>query len=125
FFQAEDGIRDFHVTGVQTCALPICLTGVAGIVIGDAEVVHGAVIARRQFGSAAQLVDRADEVALVGVEHAEVVSGAPVVAGGGDGLAPEALGLGELVLPVRLLGLGVEAGGLHGAGPIVGEALGQ
>src|SRR5690606_39817930 len=23
FFQAEDGIRDFHVTGVQTCALPI------------------------------------------------------------------------------------------------------
>src|SRR5207253_3919993 len=34
FFQAEDGIRDGHVTGVQTCALPICkiygslLTGV-------------------------------------------------------------------------------------------------
>src|SRR5690606_40052108 len=24
FFQAEDAIRDFHVTGVQTCALPIC-----------------------------------------------------------------------------------------------------
>src|SRR5690606_39343888 len=24
FFQAEDGIRGFHVTGVQTCALPIC-----------------------------------------------------------------------------------------------------
>src|SRR5690606_23565254 len=23
FFQAEDGIRRFHVTGVQTCALPI------------------------------------------------------------------------------------------------------
>src|SRR6266511_2500640 len=23
FFQAEAGIRDFHVTGVQTCALPI------------------------------------------------------------------------------------------------------
>src|SRR5690606_40745555 len=23
FFRAEDGIRDFHVTGVQTCALPI------------------------------------------------------------------------------------------------------
>src|SRR5690606_40483883 len=27
FFQAEDGIRDFHVTGVQTCALPICAFG--------------------------------------------------------------------------------------------------
>src|SRR2546422_4601516 len=29
FFQAEDGIRDVAVTGVQTCALPICdLVGV-------------------------------------------------------------------------------------------------
>src|SRR2546430_15091524 len=27
FFQAEDGIRDLTVTGVQTCALPICLCG--------------------------------------------------------------------------------------------------
>src|SRR2546430_5982251 len=26
FFQAEDGIRDLTVTGVQTCALPISLT---------------------------------------------------------------------------------------------------
>src|SRR3712207_7003433 len=26
FFQAEDGIRDIGVTGVQTCALPIYLT---------------------------------------------------------------------------------------------------
>src|SRR5205807_3958926 len=25
--QAEDGIRDYKVTGVQTCALPICLCG--------------------------------------------------------------------------------------------------
>src|SRR5256886_14035291 len=28
FFQAEDGIRDLTVTGVQTCALPISLLGV-------------------------------------------------------------------------------------------------
>src|SRR5439155_15555702 len=27
FFQAEDGIRDGHVTGVQTCALPIYALG--------------------------------------------------------------------------------------------------
>src|SRR5688500_20275907 len=35
FFQAEDGIRDYKVTGVQTCALPI-LAGdlVAGRLIG-------------------------------------------------------------------------------------------
>src|SRR5436189_2063268 len=28
FFQAEDGIRDTSVTGVQTCALPILTVGV-------------------------------------------------------------------------------------------------
>src|SRR5690606_39310646 len=43
--QAEDGIRDFHVTGVQTCALPICRqtcpscfafrTGLAPLVTGN------------------------------------------------------------------------------------------
>src|SRR5437868_15479301 len=30
FFQAEDGIRDRNVTGVQTCALPICADGRGG-----------------------------------------------------------------------------------------------
>src|SRR5699024_11598126 len=29
FFQAEDGIRDRNVTGVQTCALPIFLSALA------------------------------------------------------------------------------------------------
>src|SRR3712207_7547018 len=28
FFQAEDGIRDIGVTGVQTCALPISSVGI-------------------------------------------------------------------------------------------------
>src|SRR5439155_17005905 len=31
FFQAEDGIRDGHVTGVQTCALPIFFLGVENV----------------------------------------------------------------------------------------------
>src|SRR5437763_9674323 len=36
FFQAEDGIRDTSVTGVQTCALPISrLTSSANIVLAD------------------------------------------------------------------------------------------
>src|SRR5690349_23648327 len=30
FFQAEDGIRDLYVTGVQTCALPISLGRLTG-----------------------------------------------------------------------------------------------
>src|SRR5438876_8847158 len=31
FFQAEDGIRDGRVTGVQTCALPIYVLDVVGV----------------------------------------------------------------------------------------------
>src|SRR5206468_5745685 len=36
FFQAEDGIRDLIVTGVQTCALPILLGLVALLVLSIA-----------------------------------------------------------------------------------------
>src|ERR1039457_1746263 len=36
FFQAEDGIRDYKVTGVQTCALPIC-----GALVRRARSKHG------------------------------------------------------------------------------------
>src|SRR5256885_7494460 len=31
FFQAEDGIRDYKVTGVQTCALPIYRVRLSGV----------------------------------------------------------------------------------------------
>src|SRR2546430_5542160 len=53
FFQAEDGIRDLTVTGVQTCALPIWLQDNGswcgpsqtltrdGIVNEDWQVIHG------------------------------------------------------------------------------------
>ena len=34
FFQAEDGIRDIGVTGVQTCALPIC-----EIIVKSGEII--------------------------------------------------------------------------------------
>src|SRR5256886_9533730 len=37
FFQAEDGIRDLTVTGVQTCALPISIAG--GVAKAKADVV--------------------------------------------------------------------------------------
>src|SRR2546421_6409495 len=40
FFQAEDGIRDLIVTGVQTCALPICVA--AGVRRIEAQTGEGA-----------------------------------------------------------------------------------
>src|SRR5215217_6582894 len=41
FFQAEDGIRDIGVTGVQTCALPICRHGGAPAVGARLARVEG------------------------------------------------------------------------------------
>src|SRR5688572_10356051 len=63
FFQAEDGIRDLTVTGVQTCALPICLGEmvVQGAVNPDEFYVHKPMlekgrpaIVRRALGSKLQ-----------------------------------------------------------------------
>src|SRR5690606_39886981 len=45
FFQAEDGIRDFHVTGVQTCALPIL--GEIGYALATGLLGGGALNARQ------------------------------------------------------------------------------
>src|SRR6266511_4649161 len=39
FFQAEDGIRDFHVTGVQTCALPISPHATVTFPEGEVELL--------------------------------------------------------------------------------------
>src|SRR5690625_7962055 len=41
FFQAEDGIRDGHVTGVQTCALPIYDHRSADLLDEGADVIRG------------------------------------------------------------------------------------
>src|SRR5262249_58717508 len=42
FFQAEDGIRDWSVTGVQTCALPISrLPQLAGVPVRRAGLLDG------------------------------------------------------------------------------------
>src|SRR3712207_8538517 len=42
FFQAEDGIRDIGVTGVQTCALPIYMTSVFVFISGATLLVVSA-----------------------------------------------------------------------------------
>src|SRR5690625_6281154 len=48
FFQAEDGIRDGHVTGVQTCALPISVgTRSVSVISSTAAATSGAFFAGR------------------------------------------------------------------------------
>src|SRR5690606_39595515 len=51
FFQAEDGIRDFHVTGVQTCALPILAAGVSRNAISQVQQPSSSVAAGQVIGT--------------------------------------------------------------------------
>src|SRR6266850_2506686 len=66
FFQAEDGIRDYKVTGVQTCALPI---------FGDHRRRDGRQRARRGAGHRAprHRVDRASMALPVTLRTARLV----------------------------------------------------
>src|SRR5205823_8708722 len=50
FFQAEDGIRDKLVTGVQTCALPICVVRRAISVVKKRTGTHESTIREFQIG---------------------------------------------------------------------------
>src|SRR5438034_10864032 len=50
FFQAEDGIRDHCVTGVQTCALPISLLRIL-VVAGEGGSASGLLQNLRQWRS--------------------------------------------------------------------------
>src|SRR2546422_7725740 len=45
FFQAEDGIRDVAVTGVQTCALPILAAYAASVMCSVCDTAAALVIA--------------------------------------------------------------------------------
>src|SRR5439155_17610281 len=71
FFQAEDGIRDGHVTGVQTCALPIwpfndIRFGAGEMVIESAQ--EGQLRGRLDFGPDFQLALKRSEERRVGKE---------------------------------------------------------
>src|SRR5256885_12824102 len=92
FFQAEDGIRDYKVTGVQTCALPILHSAAVGrqedrgpfernptarSESGDRERAEAARVALRHFdgvhvvpGAGAERPGAADAIAAAGARGA-------------------------------------------------------
>src|SRR2546429_4634681 len=69
FFQAEDGIRDVAVTGVQTCALPICA----------ALCSDGASSARAAGGLVEAAVRAFVEIAALGKTYATPAGPAEIV----------------------------------------------
>src|SRR3712207_8709770 len=84
FFQAEDGIRDIGVTGVQTCALPIS----AGVI----EVEQVVVLDALEHGPARSvLVSEVERVP----QPVEVHAGAAAPGGFGDDLRSEERRVGK------------------------------
>src|SRR5690606_30799654 len=83
FFQAEDGIRDFHVTGVQTCALPISVPAIRMALDAGASVMVTSHLGRPKEGT----VGPDDTLRPVAERLAELL-GRPVrlVAGWGGGV---------------------------------------
>src|SRR5439155_15977537 len=73
FFQAEDGIRAGHVTGVQTCALPIYLAMTGEITLrGRVLPIGGAHGAQHLFFYATDRQHATPERDLTG--HREIVT---------------------------------------------------
>src|SRR2546429_3420889 len=68
FFQAEDGIRDVAVTGVQTCALPICTLALH--LAGNIRYYIGTVL-----GESGYVRDRDAEFALRDVPRTDLLGG--------------------------------------------------
>src|SRR3989454_9124665 len=73
FFQAEDGIRDYKVTGVQTCALPISAPASASQEPGREDVTTEA---NPLLGDTREAIERKEyDVALAGVD--KLLEGSP------------------------------------------------
>src|SRR2546429_2364294 len=86
FFQAEDGIRDVAVTGVQTCALPICGAAAPAAARSRPAGSHRGASARetpprlrRRAPAAASGPDRADRVRAA--RRADSLPSSPAEAG--------------------------------------------
>src|SRR3712207_9528296 len=88
FFQAEDGIRDIGVTGVQTCALPILDRLIANAGIGNgvpigtgAAATNRAILATNVLGTHAQCEAAVELFRAQGSGHLVLISSVAAVRG--------------------------------------------
>src|SRR5438552_4954219 len=72
FFQAEDGIRDDLVTGVQTCALPISM---AALLLQDGPGGNATVTVCHSRTRDIKSVTRQADILIVAIGKAEFVTG--------------------------------------------------
>src|SRR5699024_5164509 len=102
FFQAEDGIRDRNVTGVQTCALPICTLSADVVILAAGALASPELLLRSGIGPAGELAE-------VGVESVHDLPGvgknlhdhwlSPVVFSTGEHQVPMGEGARAVVNP--------------------------
>src|SRR5205085_4129686 len=104
FFQAEDGIRDLTVTGVQTCALPIYLP----LAQADRHRAHQLVAIERH--AAAVALDHRELAQLHALEGGEAEIA-------GDAHAPPA-DHGRVLGRTRVLHLRIETVAVRAAHPL-------
>src|SRR5207245_3980605 len=74
FFQAEDGIRDATVTGVQTCALPISMLVMPAMADHVSSVVHQRSSLQQHAGLCRKMVQRLKLVEQQNAQLAHVLS---------------------------------------------------
>src|SRR5947209_20635865 len=83
FFQAEDGIRDIGVTGVQTCALPILAVEEPHSFVAGTVSVHNCIGNSGPLISAVSEGIAQEQLVVAAVDRKSVVEGKGVDVGGG------------------------------------------
>src|SRR6266850_6494432 len=87
FFQAEDGIRDYKVTGVQTCALPIFPK--PGILFKDiTTLLKDGESFRAAVDGLLEKIGKRDIDCVVAMESRGFIFGAPIAYKLGVGMVP-------------------------------------
>src|SRR3712207_1036262 len=111
FFQAEGGIRDIGVTGVQTCALPISvLLGIAISPFTAVAFVLGAITSAIAGNIGMRIATKANGRTAIAAKEGGLAKALDVAFSGGAVMGLSVVGLGILMLSIVMLVLTNVAG---------------